>query len=240
MPDREPIFNVPGAVVALLAILITVHVGLQWLEPDTQFRLTLALAFIPIRYNGAASVLPGGDLTAVSSFLSYALVHGDAMHLGFNGAWLLAFGSILSRRLGLVRFVSFLAAATIAAAAFYLVLNWGSPSPVVGISGGLAGLMGGVMRFLFVAMDDGDGPALRENPAAIRALPLRLALTNHRILVASAAFLGVNLLALIGFGSPGASGPIAWEAHIGGYLFGLLAFGVFDAPHTNSSTFAED
>jgi membrane associated rhomboid family serine protease len=68
------------------------------------------------------------------------------------------------------------------------------------------------------------------------------ALRDSRIIFASIAFLAINLLAIIGFGKFGETGAIAWEAHIGGYLFGLLAFGVFDrsvdraahndAPHT--------
>lgn len=240
MEERQPIFNIPGIVLTFLVLLVAVHVGLLLVDDLHRDWLTLALAFIPIRYDGGSDLLPGGRLAALTSFVTYALLHGDAAHLGFNAAWLLAFGSIMARRLGNLRFLAFLTASTIASAAFFLLFNWGLAAPVVGISGGLAGLMGGVMRFLFVAMDERDGPALRQNPAAIAALPLGAALTDRRVLGASAAFIAVNLLASIGFGSPGASGPIAWEAHIGGYMFGLLTFGLFDAPHTNSPAFAED
>jgi membrane associated rhomboid family serine protease len=43
------------------------------------------------------------------------------------------------------------------------------------------------------------------------------------------------LLAIFGFGKFGASGTIAWEAHVGGYFFGLLAFGAFDSAMQNGS-----
>jgi membrane associated rhomboid family serine protease len=42
-------------------------------------------------------------------------------------------------------------------------------------------------------------------------------------------------LAIIGFGKFGASGAIAWQAHVGGYLFGLFAFGAFDTAMQNGS-----
>jgi membrane associated rhomboid family serine protease len=50
----------------------------------------------------------------------------------------------------------------------------------------------------------------------------------------SLAFVGLNLLAIIGFGKFGEVGAIAWEAHVGGYLFGLLAFGLFDSAAQNA------
>jgi membrane associated rhomboid family serine protease len=46
-------------------------------------------------------------------------------------------------------------------------------------------------------------------------------------------FIAINLLAVVGFGKFGASGAIAWQVHIGGYLFGLLAFGFFDSAAQN-------
>jgi membrane associated rhomboid family serine protease len=59
-------------------------------------------------------------------------------------------------------------------------------------------------------------------------------LKDRRVLLASLVFLGVNLLAMIGFGKFGATGAIAWEAHIGGYVFGLCAFSAFDSATQNN------
>lgn len=89
------------------------------------------------------------------------------------------------------------------------------------------------MRFLFPALDRGEGYLLRERPSAIPALTLRGALSDKRIIAVSAAFLAINLLAIIGFGKFGEEGDIAWEAHVGGYLFGLFALGAFDRAAQN-------
>ena len=64
MSREEPIFNVPGSVLAVLALLVAVHVLLAALPEDSGTWLQMALAFIPARYSGYAEALPGGGLTA--------------------------------------------------------------------------------------------------------------------------------------------------------------------------------
>ncbi len=54
-------------------------------------------------------MLPGGDVAAVTSFLTHAFVHGDWVHLGLNAAWLVAFGGAVANRIGTVRFLLFFA-----------------------------------------------------------------------------------------------------------------------------------
>ncbi|MBN9353764.1 MAG: rhomboid family intramembrane serine protease, partial [Hyphomicrobium denitrificans] len=95
-------------------------------------------------------------------------------------------------------------------------------------------MMGGVMRFLFNAIDRREGYLLREQPRSIPRMSLAQSLKDRRVVLASLVFVGVNLLAIVGFGKFGESGAIAWEAHIGGYVFGLFAFGAFDAATQNT------
>lgn len=229
MPTREPIFNVPGVVLAVLAALVLVHAGLQMLPEDYGLIVLLSMAFIPARYAGLAAELPGGEVAAYTSFLTHMLVHGDWVHLAINSAWLLAFGSVIAKRVGAVRFLLFSVAGGIAGAFAFLVVHPGLAAPMVGASGAIAALMGGVIRFLFSAFDRGQGYLLREHPSLIPLMPLAQALTDRRVLATSAIFIAINLLALVGFGGLGAEpGAIAWEAHLGGYFFGLLFFGLFD------------
>jgi membrane associated rhomboid family serine protease len=225
---REPVFNVPGPVLAILAVLIAVHVALSMLSPDDYSWWVLALAFIPARYSGFADQIPGGSVAEVTSFVTHMAVHADLTHLAFNGLWLLAFGSVLCARMGGLRFIAFSIAGGIAGALLFLLFNPGLAAPVIGASGAVSAMMGGTMRFLFNAIDRGEGYLLRHKPSAIPAVTIGGALRDRRIVLSSIVFLGINLLAIIGFGKFGETGAIAWEAHIGGYLFGLLAFGAFD------------
>lgn len=228
MQRREPIFNVPPAVIAVLAILVGVHLLRQVLPPDLDEQMVLSLAFIPARYSGYASELPGGELAAWSSFLTHMAVHGDATHLMFNGAWLLAFGGAIALRAGGLRFLAFGAMTGVAGALAFLAVNPGLLAPVVGASGAIAGMMGGTMRFLFRGLDMGGVRMLREQPRAIPLMSLRETFQDRRVQLSTAVWLLLNALAVVGIGTGEERGGIAWEAHIGGFLAGILGFGWFD------------
>jgi membrane associated rhomboid family serine protease len=233
--DRQPIFNVPGPVLALLAIMVLVHIVMQYLPEDEMLWWLTALAFVPARYAQGAGDLAGGEVASYTSFITHQFVHGDIVHLSINGAWLLAFGTPLAKRLGWWRFLLLTFSCGIAGALTFLALHYGLMAPVIGASGAIAGLMGAVLRFLFPAIDHHQGALLRDNPAAIPAMPLSVALQDRRVIGASLAFVALNLLAIFGLGSPSGAGEIAWEAHLGGYFFGLLCFGLFDVAPLRSS-----
>ena len=77
---REPIFNAPGVVVGLLAVLVAVHIAREWVLPqfygeELVDRWTVALAFVPARYGNSVIDIPGGALAGVTSFLTHSLVH---------------------------------------------------------------------------------------------------------------------------------------------------------------------
>ncbi|HXW24099.1 MAG TPA: rhomboid family intramembrane serine protease [Xanthobacteraceae bacterium] len=249
----EPVFNVPRVIAALLAVLILVHAVREFLlSDDENIEVVLLFAFIPVRYDPsvlAMGSLPGGFAAQVWSFVTYALIHGDVVHpgvdglahLGINGVWLLAFGSPIARRFGTLRFLVFFAVTAAAGAAAHLATHLGDLHPVVGASAAISGCMAASMRFAF--QRGGPLHLLRESDEAayrVPAAPLRSALRDRRILVFLVAWFGVN--ALFGVTAApiiGASQAIAWQAHIGGFLAGLIAFAAFD-PVARSAAAAGD
>lgn len=228
MSQNEPIFNVPTVIVAAVAILVAIHLIRAVLPSDIDAYFVFAMAFIPARYTDMVAAIPGGEPAALTSFVTHMLVHGDITHLLFNCGWLLAFGGAIALRIGAFRTLLFGICCGIAGALAFLVFNWDLLAPVIGASGAISGLMGGTMRFLFSAMDNGGLQVLRFAPQNVPAWSLRTALADRRVQAMTAIWILINLLALLGIGAPGTSGGIAWEAHVGGYLFGLLAFGWFD------------
>jgi membrane associated rhomboid family serine protease len=144
---------------------------------------------------------------------------------------------VLNKRLGAWRFIAFGIAGGIAGALAFLLAHKGLLEPVIGASGAVAALMGGVMRFLFSAIDRRQGYLLRDNPKLIPRMSLIEAVTDRRIVMATLVFIGLNLLAIIGFGSFGSAGSVAWEAHLGGYAFGLFAFALLDDAPQNISPY---
>jgi membrane associated rhomboid family serine protease len=230
--EREPIFNVPSSVMAALGLLAAVHLGLQLLPAADANWVTLALAFIPARYGGGlAEELPGGLQAAVASFATYQLVHADITHLLVNGAWLLAFGSPVARRIGALRFFLFATLCGAAGALLFLVLRWGELVPVVGASGAVSGLMAAALRFFFGAADRGDLDQLQSAPETVPLISLAETVTNRRILTVVVVWTIINFIMAMAVPASVSTGGIAWEVHLGGFIVGLLTFGVFDRVH---------
>jgi membrane associated rhomboid family serine protease len=224
--QREPIFNVPGVVLALLAAFVAVHL-VRWILPDGENAwATAVLAFIPARLSGMAADLPGGRIAVATSFVTHQFVHGDLPHLLINSAWLLAFGTPVARRTDPLRFLAFFVMAGAAGALLYFAVNGPVPVLVVGASGAISGLMGAAFRFLFRGFADG-GPFRSSTPL----MPLAETLRDRRIFMAIAGWTIVNVLLAV-WGGPmlADAGGIAWEAHLGGFYAGLLLYGFFDRP----------
>lgn len=229
---REPIFNLPVAMVVSVAILTVIHALRMLLPFETDLWILFTFAFVPARYISDSLIglnFPGGAGADLWSFLTYALLHGSWMHLGVNVAWMVAFGTPVLRRFGTVRFVLLSAVAAIAGACAHLLTHWGEFAPVVGASAAISGQMGAAIRFAFqrpASVWSADPDARWKQPA----LPLPQAFRDIRVLAFVAIWFAVNYV----FGATGMAGdgdaPVAWEAHIGGFLVGLLGFRLFDPP----------
>lgn len=234
-PRRERIFNVPGVILSLLIVFAAIQALRTFVFSErTDLEFLLRFAFIPARYDNTllvAGTVPGGLGADFWTFITYAFIHGDWVHLGVNAAWMLAFGSPLARRFGVVRTLAFLAATAIAGALAHLVTHPGELVPVVGASAAISGAMAAAMRFVFQ-----PGGPLKRLPGQIPnyhapAISLRAALLDARILIFLVVWLGVNLLFGLG-GAPliGENQSVAWQAHIGGFFAGLFLFSWFDPP----------
>jgi membrane associated rhomboid family serine protease len=235
VPRRsERMFNVPAVILGVIAACVLVHLARVYLLTDDQDNdLLRYFAFIPARYNHllAARLSVPDDWGADAwTFVTYAFIHGSAMHLIVNAVWLLPFGSALARRFGTARFLAFFAATAAAGALAHLVTHPGGEQPVIGASGAISGFMAAATRFAFqrggpLGLLGGDDDARYRVPAA----PLRVALRDTRIVVFLGAWFGLNILFGLGtLAVPGLDQEVAWQAHIGGFLAGLLLFPLFD------------
>ncbi len=233
--QREPILNVPPILVALLAALLLVQLGQLLLSEEQELQFLLTFAFIPARYDSSlvlGGTFPGGAGAELWTFLTYAFIHADFVHLGVNCVWLLPFGSAAARRFGALRFMLFFLVTAAAGAAMHLATHAGEMFPMVGASASISGTMAAAMRFAFQR----GGPLglwRHDEEAAYRvpALPLSGVLRDPRILAFLLVWFGSN--ALFGIGSLpmiGSEQSVAWQAHIGGFLAGLILFSWFDPP----------
>lgn len=221
-PKREPVFNLPNVVLAMVLLMVAIQVALDSLLPRAAvLEIYLQTAFIPQRY---AVSMAGQAGPYLWSPITYSLLHGGYAHLALNCFWLAAFGAVVARRIGSVRFVIFWLLSALASAALFLVFHWGDQSIMVGASGVVSALMGAAARFAF-----GDGGGFHRDRAHLNErLSIAQSLTNRTVFGFLVVWFGINLLAAVGFSFGIADSAIAWEAHVGGFLFGFLAFSLFD------------
>lgn len=221
-PASEPVFNLPNVILAMLLLMLAIQVALDSLLPQAAvLEIYLQAAFIPQRYAVDISGQAGPYLW---SPITYSLLHGSYTHLALNSFWLAAFGAVVARRIGWVRFLVFWLLSALASAALFLVFHWGAQTVMVGASGVVSALMGAAARFAF-----GDGGGFRRDQAHLnRRLSIAQSLSNRTVVGFLVVWFAINMLAAVGFSFGIADSAIAWEAHVGGFLFGFLAFSLFD------------
>lgn len=217
---REPVFNMPGVVIAFIAICVAAYFVMTYLLDEQQyFWLLLHAAFIPILYSGQLPV----EFYPIAGPVTYSLLHGSIAHLAVNMIWLAAFGSPLANRIGTVRFILFWIVASIAAAGLHYILYMTSQAPLIGASGAISGMMGAAARFGF-RIDRSSGKPAFGGPV----LPIPMVLRMRGAVAFLAVWMVINIVTgLYGF-VPGEESQIAWEAHIGGFLVGFFFVSSFD------------
>ena len=146
----------------------------------------------------------GDLLSKIVSPVTYQFLHGGWVHVGVNMLSLAAFGAPVERILGPRRFLAFYICAGIVAGFIHVAFNMDSTDPVVGASGAISGVFGGVLMLL------------------------RSAGRMSSLLPVAGIWIALNVVFGIFGGTPGAGGePVAWLAHIGGFVFGLAAIRFF-------------
>ena len=215
--QRQPIFRAPKVVTVLLALLILIYTAYAFLPEEQQSLLIDVFGLFPSRISGALRQLPRLDIATLPSLLwplvTHTFLHGGLLHIGFNALWLLALGTPVAQRLGASRFLGLYFVCGILGALFYVFLRPDSPIPVIGASGAISGLMGGVVRFALVPSRSGK----------------LVSLGDARLLVFVGLWFIINLVfGVTGFGVTDEAMAIAWEAHVGGFVGGLVLFPLFD------------
>ena len=201
----ERAVNLPPALLWLIGINVAVQVLRELLGDSTDESLVLTFGLVPAAYTGGS----GDFLSILLAPITYQFLHGGWVHLGVNMFTLAAFGAPLERMLGVRRFVLFYLSAGVVAAFIHVLFFPASPDPVIGASGAISGVFGGVLM------------ALRQGGQLTSLLPV------------AAIWIGLNVFFGLFGGGPGSGGePVAWTAHIGGFVYGLLVLRLFLPPAT--------
>lgn len=211
--DENPRRSWPIFTAALVVVNVMLFVYKASLGPLGAQGLVTAAGAIPVeiaRLRDLVGVDPATGLVHLPALvplpltiLSSMFLHADVLHLIGNLWFLWLFGDNVEDRLGKPRFLSFYLLAGVGGALAQIMLSPSSAIPMIGASGAIAGVLGGYL-VLF--------PHARV--VSFVAIPFLWHLTA----VPAWVFLGIWFVGQFFLGGS----AVAWMAHVGGFLVGML------------------
>jgi membrane associated rhomboid family serine protease len=196
--DHNPSHRTPFVTWALIVINIGIFVSYWSLLSDD-----MALARFFYRW-GLVPIASTPETYVTSMFL-----HGSIMHIAGNMLFLWVFGDNLEDQMGHVGFLLFYLAGGLAAAVAQVAADPSSTVPMVGASGAIAAVMGGYLLMF---------PRARVDILIILIIVFRIIPVPAWIVLS--AWFGLQLLQ--GTTVPVEGGGVAYWAHAGGFVAGLV------------------
>ena len=222
----------PAVSVSLIAVnaVIYLYEFFLWFEPPTPGRLPLGeqlyaqfvaeFGLIPCRFGDVCpmnleTALAGAPAPTLTIFTSM-FVHGGLLHVGGNMLYLWIFGKNVEDSMGHGRFVAFYLVCGLAAAAAQYLQNPASAIPMVGASGAVSGTLGAYLLL---------------HPHARIWTLVAFGFFVRVIPVPALVVLGFWVVLQFANGvftfGRGDTGGVAFLAHLGGFVAGLLLINVF-------------
>lgn len=240
--DNTDRHTTPFVNYAIIALNIFVFVVLQRLGTDTDF--TYSFSTVPaeiltgrdiitrpevIDYAGQQILRPGLGETWPSVYVTLftsMFMHGGIAHIAGNMLFLWIFGDNIEDRLGHVRYVIFYLLCGLIASLAHVFVTAALASqqssmevPSLGASGAISGVLGGYILL---------HPTRRVTVILFRFL------TQVPAYVAIGMWFAFQLISSLGMlGEGSQTGGVAYAAHIGGFIAGLVLIKFFDIGHRN-------
>jgi hypothetical protein len=213
--DINPTRHFPVVNNTLIGINIVVFL-IQLSQGPEMNRFIYTYGLVPARYSVPQISAYFNLIQQVFAFISFMFLHGGFLHILFNMWSLYIFGDNVEDRLGSMRYLIFFLACGIASGLSHLFLNWQSNVPTIGASGAIAGVMGAYF-------------ILHPTSKILTLIPIIF--IPWFVEIPAFVFLGIWFLLqfLNAAGTHGTSSGIAWWAHIGGFVFGMIFLKLFQA-----------
>lgn len=213
--DNVPRVHPPVAVIAVIVLNALVFFYTKTLSMRTFYVFVHLFGVVPLRFMEPELAIQAGYPHSYLPVLSYMFLHSGWLHVIMNMWALWIFGDNIEDVTGHVRFVLFYVLCGLVAIVVQIFIEPGFNAPVIGASGAVAGIMGAY----FVLYP--HGRVLTLVPVLIFPLFFQFP---------AVLFLALWLLLQVFSGLMGAAGmaqPVAWWAHIGGFVAGMALIHVF-------------
>jgi membrane associated rhomboid family serine protease len=229
LKDNIPTLRFPFVTVALIAVNVIAYFfwqqgGLSLGSPTSEHYLCNLVDYAQIPFEithpgeqVAARGCPAPTAPTWLTLFTSMFMHGGLLHLGGNMLFLWIFGNNVEDSMGRPKFLVFYLISGLAATALQVAIHPTATVPSIGASGAIAGVLGGYL-LLF--------------PRA-RVITLIFIIFFVTIVELPAVwilgfwFVQQVLFGYFDLGSAGAGGGVAYFAHIGGFIFGLLTIRLF-------------
>jgi membrane associated rhomboid family serine protease len=213
--DENDHAGIAFVTIALIVMNVVAFLNEINRAPEAVQAFIFAWGVVPREFSVGGDLPPYIPYPYWSTLLTSMFLHGGWGHLGSNMLFLWIFGDNIEHRLGHLRFVLFYLGSGLAASVAHIFFNAGSIVPAVGASGAISGVLGGYL-LLFP----------RNNVYV---------LTWGGVMAVPAVFmLGLWILMqfINGVGSIATTeetggGGVAYMAHIGGFIAGLVLAPIF-------------
>lgn len=230
--DTIPSRTVPIATWGLIGLNSVIFMFELMLDPDDLERFIYLYSIVPVRCSHPEwAVLVGIPIDNFWPFITSMFLHGGWLHIIGNMWMLWIFGDNVEDRMGSLRFLLFYLFTGLAAGLTHWLTNMDSTVPTVGASGAISGVLGAyfvlfphsriISMFPVFFM-----PVFFELPAAIYLL------FWFMIQIFSGTIAGLTAENV---------GGIAWWAHVGGFVAGIVFLRLFlPSRRRRSRTFESD
>lgn len=224
IPIRDTVRSRTFPVVNWLLIGLNVLVFLyeNSLSQSALNRLISNYGIVPARINLAHPIAMLAHPLLLAPLLTHMFLHGGWLHILSNMWVLFIFGDNVEDRMGHSRYLLFYLLSGFVAALVQVLAAPASHVPSIGASGAIAGVLGAYIL-------------LYPRARVLTLIPLFF--LPWLMEIPAIVFLGFWFISqlfsgLLSLGVPNAAsmGGVAWFAHIGGFLFGMLFYGLFVLP----------
>ena len=210
--DDNPVRSTPVVTIGIIAACVLVFVWQFRLSPYAAEVAVYQYGFLPGALFGRVQV-EGAVVPPALTVFSSMFLHGSVLHLAGNMLYLWIFGDNIEDRLGRVRYIVFYLLCGAIAALAQAVLDMDSQIPMIGASGAISGVLGAYA-------------VLYPRANVLVALPLLIVFYTFRVpalLVLGFWFLG-QLMSSV---AASAEGGVAFGAHVGGFVAGVVLIRLF-------------
>jgi membrane associated rhomboid family serine protease len=210
LKDDNPTQRVPYVTVLLIALNCLIFFYQVFSINGLEYSI-IKMGVIPYEITHLTTISGIPRISPPLTLLTSLFIHGSLFHLLGNMLYLWIFGNNIEDHLGATRFILFYFVSGLGASMVHILFNFNSTTPVIGASGAIAGILGAYL-ILF--------------PHA-KVLTFVFLIFIIRIIPIPAAF----VLGLWFFGqllNVGLGGGVAWFAHIGGFLLGIVLIKLFN------------